>query len=161
MSSHSSAAPQARHPLPTEPSRHHTRVQVSTPVHYVPHASDAGLAGVPQQLLADISASHRQLTGAAHQNIPPDDTPLHTIDSDLVPPISGRLPAESASQRAVLANLAVQQVNSGILSIHPALPIITSIASATGQSAGSDDEDMLRRTRSHPAVESAADLHSL
>jgi hypothetical protein len=161
MSSHSSAAPQARHPLSMEPSRHHTREQVSAFVHDVPHDSNVGLAGLPQQLLADISTSHRQLTGAAHQNIPPDDTPLHTIDSAFVPPMSGRLPADSASQRAVLANLAVQQVNSGILSIHPALPIITSTASATGQSATSDDEDMLRRTRSRPTVESPADLHSL
>lgn len=146
-----------------QPSQDRTRESVPGPFNNVPlsHLSSTGLAGVPQQLLADISASHRQLTRVSHRHTPTDDAPLRTMDSALEPPISGRAPANTASQRAVLANLAVQQVNSGILSIHPTIPVFTSTARATGQYAASGDEDGRQRTLNRPIVESVADLHSL
>lgn len=86
----------------------------------LPLASNAGLTDVPRQLLADISASHRQLIDSAHRLVSSDVPSVNAIGG-LSRHGAERLRADNAS-RAVLSNLAIQQVTSGILSIHPSIP---------------------------------------
>lgn len=94
----------------------------------LPLASNASLNEVPRQLLADISASHRQLIDSAHRLVS-SDVPSVNTTGDPSRHGTERLRTDNASQRAVLSNLAIQQVTSGILSIHPSIPPSTSYSS--------------------------------
>lgn len=146
-------------PIPMEPPAYSTRRSA-----YFPPTANASLhpggaaslADIPRQLRADISASHRQLAEVAQQNISHATASSLVADSPLVQPISERTHANSSSQRAVLCNLALRQVTSGILSIHPMLSPRTSVhatARVSRHSSLSGHQDRVPRMARNAAVE--------